>query len=381
MNKRFYLFLLSFALFLGCQKTELSEGVPASSALTLELPGSAALALEWVRGMQAGNGLMESAEGTGFVSLYDNALAAILFTKTGHTAQARHIFDYFNNRLVSEFAQTGGGFYQFRHLSGSEPSHVWIGDNAWLLMALRHYRDTYADPTYDALIGALDHWLRSMQDTDGSLFGGTNADGTLIPKVTEGMITAYQAVSGNDAFHERLLQYLQANRWDETGSQLLAEDQPSRYANALDLHSLPALIWANTDLPFIETAEQFMTVQSHSVNGTPVSGYCFDRDLDVVWLEGTSQIALAMAENGMTAGFRETLKHLEASLVPGQKNQDTLGLPYAANQGSSYGAVSLWDHADRQAALSSTVWFVFAHLQLNPFRMDEPAKPAPSPLS
>ena len=50
--------------------------------------------VEWVVRMQHPNGLVESAAHTNFVSLYDNALAALLFLKTGQPDKAQLIFDF-----------------------------------------------------------------------------------------------------------------------------------------------------------------------------------------------------------------------------------------------------------------------------------------------
>ena len=47
-----------------------------------ELPFEANLTLDLMNGLQFPNGLMESAEGTDFVSLYDNALSALAFLAT-----------------------------------------------------------------------------------------------------------------------------------------------------------------------------------------------------------------------------------------------------------------------------------------------------------
>lgn len=388
MKYRITLSIMLLALGLGCQKPEVLpqpeavETLPTAAAEPLLASvDTVTAALNWVRSVQHPNGLLESAKGTGFVSLYDNALAAILFTWSGEPERAQQIFNFFKDRMDAEFEQTGGGFFQFRHISGSDPSRIWIGDNAWMLLALRQYREVYNDTRYAAMSQALEDWLRNMQQADGSLASGINEDGSAIPLVTEGMLTAYQAVPGNDAFHQKILEYLSQHRWDGTLNQFQTDAGGTRYTHALDLHSLPALIWPKHQLPFLQSASQFHTTQTHSVHGHQVAGYCFDRDLDVVWLEGTSQIALAQLENNMPAAFETTLENLQSALVPGIADPTTLGMPYSANPGSSFGAVSLWSHAHTRPALSATVWYLFTQLKRNPLQTGEPVKPAPVPVS
>ena len=333
--------------------------------------------VEWVIRMQHPNGLVESASQTNFVSLYDNALAALLFLQTGQPDNARRIFDFFQERLETEFEQTGGGFYQFRDTLGTNGSRVWIGDNAWLLLALRHHRLTYGSEQYDAMIGQLDTWLRSLQDPDGGLRGGRNEDGSPIARVTEGMITAYAAVSGFDDFHRRLLDFLQRERWDATESLLLTERSGGRYDYALDLHTLSVLIWGETAAPMLETANRYYNVQLHSLTQQEVGGYCFDTDRDVIWLEGSAQMALALQVAGQEGPYRRLLKSLELSAIPSLLHPGLNALPYAANPGSNFGRELLWQHADQKPAMSATVWYLFARNHFNPFDLGEAAKPMP----
>lgn len=377
------LVILGLLALFGSQKPETAK-LAAETPVVLDSEtkiDTLAATLSWVESMQSPSGLMESAEGTGFVSLYDNALAAILFIWSGEPARAQQIFNYFQDRMDAEFEQTGGGFFQFRHISGSDPSRIWIGDNAWLLLALHQYREVYNDTRYAAMSQALEGWLRSKQQADGSLASGINEDGSAIPLITEGMLTAYQAIPGNDAFHQKILEYLSQHRWDGTLNQFMTDAGGTRYTQALDLHSLPALIWPGTKTPFLQSASQFHTTQTHSVHGHPVAGYCFDRDLDVVWLEGTAQMALAQSENNMHAAYQTTSKNLQNALVPGLEDPTTLGMPYAANPGSSFGAGALWSHAHTRPALSATVWYLFTRLKRNPLQTGEPVKPAPVPDS
>ena len=329
---------------------------PSQVATGSEIPAvdHKASSLAWLASRQHANGLVESAEGTGFVSLYDNALAAMVYLQSGETARARQILEYFKGRQAAEFNQSGGGFYQFRDAGGNNRSRIWLGDNAWLLIALRHYRAATDDLRYRGLEASLESWIRSLQQEDGSLKSGTNEDGTEIPLVTEGMITAYAAVSGQDAFHEGILEFLTAERWSEGESLLLAQETGGTYAYSLDLHSLPALIWEDAPHAYLEHAQRFYTVQHHELNGKTVGGYCFDEDRDVVWLEGSAQMALAYRRSGDLQAYQQTLEALEQSFIAAGNPNSPGALPYTTNPGSSFGAAPLWPEAHRQAAVSAT---------------------------
>lgn len=360
---------------------------PAPARTSAESPYSDGIlspyesATQWVSLMQHANGLVESAEHTNFVSLYDNALASLLFLESGQPDRARRIFDFFQERLDAEFEQTGGGFYQFRDTLGNNGSRLWMGDNAWLLIALRQHRLSYGSDQYDAMIGRLETWLRSIQEADGSLPGGLNEDGTPIPKVTEGMITAYAAVPGYDDFHRQLLGFLQRERWDATESLLLTERSGGRYDYALDLHTLSVLIWGDPAAPMLEAADRYFNVQLQSLTWETIQGYCFDSDRDVVWLEGSAQMALALQVAGQEASYRHLLRSLEQAAIPSPQHPGLKALPYAANQGSNFGRELLWPHADQKPAISATVWYLFARNQFNPFDLGEAYKPMPGPNS
>jgi len=145
---------------------------------------------KWISHVQLNNGLLTSTEGSNFVSLYDNSLAALAFISVGDYEKAEHIFDYFYGQIDSEFFPNGGGFYQFRDSYGNNGNTIWLGDNAWLLIALNNYKQVTGNNKYNKLTGLLENWIRGLQDEDGGLWGGFREDGTQIHKITEGIITA-----------------------------------------------------------------------------------------------------------------------------------------------------------------------------------------------
>ncbi|WP_240531700.1 hypothetical protein [Maribacter sp. 4G9] len=322
--------------------------------------------VNWVVGRQQTTGLMESTEISSFTSLYDNALAAIFFIQEDKKENTEKIFDYYESLADSELSQNSG-FYQFRNSDGSEPERVWMGDNAWLLIALNQYANKYQSTKYEALALKLDSWLRSLQMENGALKGGTNADGTEIPNVTEGMITAFHAVKGYDDFHTNILQFLRNNRWDEELGLLMAWPENPEYAFALDVLSLSKLIFKDLSDDVLFQANKFLNDQTATLSGAMITGYCFDQDKDVIWLEGTAQMAVAFNSIERYDLSEKIMLDIERTRIQSTISENAAGIPYAANYGTSYGASALWDHADITPALSSTLWYYFAKTNFNPF--------------
>lgn len=320
----------------------------------------------WIQTMQLDNGLIESAEHTNFVSLYDNALSALLFISQGEIEQAERIFDFFHNRRDAEQRENGGGFFQFRDAQGNNGSSLWLGDNAWLLMALTHYREVTGNDQYTEMAEEIEFWIRSLQDTDGGLWGGMRENGK-IPKITEGIITAFHAVPGFDTFHEGILEFLKKERWDAEVNVFVAQPDVPRYNFALDLFSLGYLIFEDYSQNALTKSDRFYTEQTSTVTGEMVKGFCFDEDRDVIWLEGTAQMALAYQSAEQYAQTGKILNDLANSFVLSSKTTYLKALPYASNEGTNFETSLLWDHSDSTPAISPNVWYLFAKTGYNPF--------------
>ena len=326
----------------------------------------------WVEQMQLQNGLMESAENTDFVSLYDNALAAMTFLVSGDLKKAEKIFDYFNARIDIELEYGTGGFYQFRDNNGDNRRTRWLGDNAWLLIALNNYKSITANEKYDHLRQKLEGWIRSLQDVDGGLWGGYREDGTQFHKITEGILIAFEAVEGYDDFHRGILNFLKAERWNSADKLLIAWPENQQYYYSLDLLPLAYLIFDEFPGATLDKAHRFHTEQVATVTAANVVGYSFDADRDVIWLEGTAQMGLAFHKAGQYDLQDKLLDNLDKMAISNENDNNIIGLPYASNQGSCYGAVQLWDHADKKAALSSSSWYLFNKKEFNPFDQGQP---------
>ncbi|MEY2964049.1 MAG: hypothetical protein RL754_1310 [Bacteroidota bacterium] len=321
--------------------------------------------LELLADLQNTLGILPSVPGGTLISTYDQALAALSFTLAGEYEKAKAIFDFFDGRRTSELNQGPGGFHQFRNLQGQPLGNRWLGDNAWLLIALQVYnRASPGEPEFTQLILDLDTWIRSQEDpVDGGLWGGTNEAGQQIHKITEGNIDAVAALVGYDALHEGILAYLQTDRWNDTLGVFRAWPGNPDYEYALDCAT-----WGFCALPEMRTdalshVERFSVSKTSANTGATMQGYCFDEDGDVLWLEGTGQVAVMnwAAEKGQKAAFilGEMEKGWTASTVGG-------GLPYSANSGTGYGSDPLWSTAHTLPCISSTAWYLMAASRFNP---------------
>lgn len=324
----------------------------------------------WFESQQLPNGLLESSENGNVVSLYDNALAALVFIMQEEYQKAEHIFNFFNDRIQSELTNGVGGFSQFRDRNGVPSGNRWMGDNAWLLIAINNYKDKTGFSTYDQLASEITLWLKSLQDTDGGLFAGFDSNNQpLNYKVTEGNIDAFNAIRGYDIFHKDLLDFLESDRWDSQDKNLVAWPGNPNYLYALDCHSWSYCIFPDYPVSALTTAERFLTSVT-ATNGQFITGYCFDEDQDTVWPEGTGQMALAFGMAGMNYEKNFYLTEMEKVLLTSNTLSNSSGFPYATNPGTHYGSDALWNGADTNIAISGGAWYLFARFNFNPFEVE-----------
>jgi hypothetical protein len=363
---RIILLVLMLIRFTSCQEKSdppaTDPTVPAVHKVQYD-----SLVYQWLVNEQLYNGLLESATGSNFVSLYDNSLAALTYIAKGDTLKAKAIFDFFNNNLNSELLFGTGGFAQFRSSSGVplSGSGRWLGDNAWLLIALNNYKEKTKSNRYNDMMQNLDKWIRHLQDTDGSLWGGYDpVSGVKTNKVTENMLDAFNALSGYDTLHKRLLEYFYNVRWDKN-NKVLVSAPGDRYMYALDNFSWGYCALEDFPAGSLDFADKiFLTKQFAVSTGAYVSGYCIDIDRDNVFLEGTGQMIVAFQKAGLTDKADLFLKEIEKTITSGPNT--TMGIPYATNRGSGYGPDLLWQGADNLPCVSSAAWYLFGKLKFDP---------------
>lgn len=328
--------------------------------------------LNWFKNLQQENGLLPSTEGGSMVSLYDNALAALVYMSYNEYDKAEKIFDFFNERINSEFKVEPGGFSQFRDNDGTPSNHRWMGDNAWFLIALNNYKELSGSDKYDFLITALGNWITGLQDElDGGVWGGYDADDIKIHKVTEGNIDAFNAIKGYTDFHSRLLNFLKLNRWDVDDRNLIASEDDVRYRFAMDIHPWSYCVFQDYPVSSLTSAERYLTTKPTTVCNKYITGYSFDIDKDAVWLEGTGEMVVAFQEAGMNSEAAYYLAEMEKAMIESSLFQNSMALPYAANPGTGYGAGELWEGVDSNPAISSSAWYLFGKKGFNPFRLEK----------
>ena len=327
-------------------------------------------AISFLLSQQNALGILPTVEGGNLVSTYDQSLAAIALMAAGEFDVAIEIFDYFESRRVSELESGLGGFYQFRSASGIPSGNRWMGDNAWLLIALRNYQaaSTVNMPTYSSLIASLESWFLSLEDpVDGGLWGGYKANGDTIHKITEGSIDAFAGLLNTGPYaglRKSILSHLEQDKWDSSEGNLMAWPSNATYKWALDCYT-----WAYCAFPEYSTAalteiNKFELTVTSQVTGEQITGYCFDEDLDALWFEGTGQVAVMYWSAGEPAAAKLVLAEMKKGWSTTPNGE--AGLAYTANSGTAYGSGPLWTVAPTDPCISSTAWYLMASLRHNP---------------
>jgi len=369
----FPLIVLVLCALQSCRKTS-EETVPEDTLLAPVSNVDSALiyfsdtVLVWLDSVQLSNGLVETSYQSNLISLYDNALSVCAFVSVEQFERAERILQFFKARLQSEMLYGTGGYFQFRSSSGPQGNR-WLGDNAWLLIAIQNYEAATHDYQFSEMRDSLDSWIRRQQDVDGGVWGGTEANGAIIGKVTEGMIDAFNAVRGFDSFHEGLLSYLELERWDTTDG-LLVSWPGSDYYYALDNFSWGYCAFEGFPDRVLHDADRFFCSQFHQPSQKQIQGYCFDEDRDVVWLEGTSQMAIAYLKSGNSERANSILREVAKAHVIELSRPTLKGLPYATNQGTGYGNGILWSNVDSRPATAACCWFIMACREFDPLQLN-----------
>ena len=208
-----------------------------------------------------------------------------------------------------------------------------------------------------------------MQDADGGLWGGYASNGTRISKIAEGNIDAFNAIPGYTSFHQKLLTYFKNIRWDQTDKLIIAWAENPKYKYALDVLSWGYCTFEDFPTSALSKANRFKTTQTSTITKKPVSGYCFDEDRDVVWLEGTGQMAVAFIKAKREKEAQSYLLEMKKNLIKSSSFSGSYALPYSANFGTSYGSDALWTGVDTNPAVSSTVWYLFGMLRFDPLAL------------
>jgi len=333
---------------------------------------------EWLKSLQLPNGLVESRKGNNFVTVYDNASVAIVFSIQGDFDRAEKIYDFFESRRLTELEQSPGGFGQFRDRHGRPHQgkpHRWLGDNAWLLISLNNYHRLSNTNKYQTLALSLERWILSLQDeTDGGLWGGFDKEGKRIKKSTEAILDSFNAIEEYTDFHKDILKYLGDEFWDPSKKLFWSWKEHKKYKYALDMHSWGYCSIDHMTKKILKNVHQYLTTKKATINSKNVTGFCFDLDRDTVWLEGTAQMIVAYQSAGMEKEARKYLREIEKMIMPVSKDSTFFGIPYATNKGTHFGHGRLWKGADDKPAVASSTWYLFAKWGYDPMRLGRDKK-------
>lgn len=372
MNSKVALYILMACFTLACKKQNVQmeiENIPDQNHITNHYNEASERVLHWFHQMQNDFGLLETSYNSNVISLYDNALAALVFISNEDYENAEFIFDFFNQRIESELLQSPGGFYQFRNGEGEPYGNRWLGDNAWLLIALNNYADKTNSNTYSNLQNHLTDWIVSLQSESGGVNGGFTENNAIIGQVTEGNIDAFNAVRGYTDFHASILQFLHDERWNSEEKMLISWTN-NVYEYALDNFAWGYCVFEDFPFSTLQQADMFKCVHSASINNNAVEGYCFDIDKDNIWLEGTGEMVVAFQKSNDILAANYFLQQMEKVMLGSTGLNNTLGMPYVTNQGTGYGNGPLWQSADLEPCVSSSAWYLFGIKNFNPFEVE-----------
>jgi hypothetical protein len=144
--------------------------------------------------------------GSDDTTTYSNAVAAAAFLSAGQPARARRALDGFPAAGdPCPACACRGAYQQFRLAStggprpAMDPNDFWIGDNAWLLAAMKQYRTLTGDSRYNGRITMLTSWLTCLEalTPDPGIYSGFRRNGALMAWLhPEGSLDVYGALKG-----------------------------------------------------------------------------------------------------------------------------------------------------------------------------------------
>ena len=362
--------VLSLSVLSGCAPLCRSVKNEERFSPSFESEGRDVEVYGWLLELQLPNGLLESTKNSNFVSLYENALAAIVFSVEGDFERAELIFDFFTQRIECEMMVSPGGFGQFRDRDGFPPDgkpHRWLGDNAWLLIAINNYHRLAGNNKYEKLKCVLEEWIVSLKDeADGGIWGGYDQDGKRILKSTEGAIDAFNAVNGYSGFHKDILGFLKTQYWQSQTKSFLAWKEHEKYKYALDLHSWGYCAFKDMPLELLNNADQYRITKIAAVNNQNITGFCFDLDLDTIWLEGTGEMVVAYRTAGLNFMAEYYIRELEKMIISVSGNPKRGGIPYTTNKGTHYGEGNLWNGVETNPNVAASSWYLLGKWGYDP---------------
>lgn len=320
--------------------------------------------------------------------LYDQALAILCYCALAKNDKTNAAHFYLKCeeilRILGRY-QNADGSFPFAWIHKDErikPINTarYTGANAWLLMAMNRFEEQFGDSvTFRGFAKRLADWICLQLDFPDkkcwAVKGGIDASDQQINfRSVEHNLDAYAALvyrgylTGDmnyrcTAFFIR--NWLKTYGWnDSAGHFLRGENDPvlTMDVNPWGVLALGTQRDENRDYSRGLTWSMKNCQNRHDWQGhwdphpeaiSEVNGFDFDVDRDVVWIEGTESMAVALHLTG-----QDSLARLFSAANDG-------GLPYATNAGTI--AADDPDRPTTYPSVAATAWYIFSELGYNPF--------------
>lgn len=285
------------------------------------------------------SGLVASREGERFTNVCKNSLAAMSFIYEGDLDKAENIFNHFQNHLSVPFL----GFHQDWNPCTGEPytdSDLWVGDNAFLLLALDYYAQvTGSYGGYSDLTNALKNWLTGKANSCDSI-------------IAEGVADMYAA----------LVPF--GNNWDnwQTLSKLhRCFFNSVNYSGITDHTVRGALVFGDiTGFEHLSNLERRGIWQCDE--STEVRAYAASSSQDFINVGISAELLLAWEvwEQELSVDLSSLRSELEKLRLLSERTSMCSGLPYLVRHHDFDGDYSL-------PIIDSTVYLLYDYWGFNPF--------------
>ena len=354
-------------------------------------------------------GLVMSFEGDrdikGWAFLYDQSLAAQVFTYYADFEYARRIFDFFLNRAKKK----GGLFLNAYYLDDGEPAEyiVHSGPNIWLGIAIAQYTKKTQDKRYLGLAEEIAAAAMNLQnqDKEGGIRGGPAVDWY----ATEHNLDAYaffnmlHTITGKFKYMDsanKILNWLAEHTYDKPdipikrgkGDSTIATDTYAWSIAALGPHKLERMGMSPDRIMEFAEANCSVEVDYLRPEGRKIRIKGFDfapqRHVargGVVSSEWTAQMVIAFkimeefyANKGMpdhARGYKVKAEEYLSSLgnmiisSPSPSGQGESCLPYATQDFVDTGHGWFTPKGKSTGALAGTAYTIFAYYNYNPLEI------------
>lgn len=324
-------------------------------------PSTGEKVYNWLLHQQGEHGILGNQEDDAYSGLYPNALAAICFIHQGDTERAERIFHFYQVRYDTTSGAPPNGLVQFWDAKTGEPhneSDRWIGDNAWLLIALNQHRAKTGRDDFATLRKGIAQWLLSLQDTDGGIWSGFNTKGAMVSKATEGNLDCYSALTDFPAQRKKIRKFLESQMWIPKENRFrMGSTSPDP---ALDCSAWSVAAFGAKFRDTLRYAEKtFLQTQKSAANGSSINGFGDLRGKSRIWLEGTGEMVVAYRTAGEQEKAKKYLQELEKAMVPSSAFSGTAGLPCHTNDPQ-------WPGGDEKIFVPAQCWYLLGEWGFNP---------------